>query len=475
MSTTQSTSPESPVSDVARARAQASLIANTDYDMGLRLGIASQLGESGFQNRDRYEAFGWEKDPSDEEYVGLYLRNPYARAVIDKPVQTTWRHDPVVRDRADQDEETAFEKKAAKAARNHDVYSYLARTDRAAGFGEYALLFIDFDDVNDLDDLDQEVDYDDGGLDNIRGFRVIPQFSVDDINHGDFGSDRWGEPEEYLVDWSEDIDDESEDSDENASTIHYSRVVEIPSSPPLTEEYQSRPRLEPILNTLYDIEKACGAAAEMSFRGADKGLNLNVDPSKVDPSTAFDDDQKQDIQEWLHGLQPTLNTVGTEIKDLGGDIRDPSNLLDAKLTDISAATGMPKRILEGSAAGEIASSETDMRQWFGEVRERQRQFATPYIVRRFWNTVIDAGVLPRPEGGDFETEWLDLFELSDEEVAKIAKKRAEVAQAIGIMGDRAEEYVETGEFPKDQTSTIPAVDENNPAVANQFEQLQADD
>jgi hypothetical protein len=459
MATPHTTGPRDPVMDA--------LSANDLDTTGLRLALAAELGHSGFNNRDRYDAFGWEVDPEEEEYVGLYLRNPYGGGLIDKIAQLSWRHNPEIQDTADGDDDTAFEETVGKLARSHDFWTYLSRCQRAAGFGEYALVFVDFSDTSDLDNLDAEVSLRSPDLDDIRGFRVIPQFAVDDVDHGDFGSERWGEPEFYTIDWGEDIDEDLDDT-AASSKVHHSRVIEVPSKPPLTEEYSSRPRLERWLNTLYNIEKLLGSAAEMAYRGADKGLHINWDPTKVDPSSVDDDGTTTDIQEWYHGPQPTLNTVGAEVKDLGGSISDPSGALEGELKSLSAATGFSKQFIEGAAAGEIASSETNMRNDFGEIREQQQQYVGPYLVRRGLNVLLDAGVVPDPDGGDFEIEWPDLFELSDAEEADLQQTRSQTAKNLGVMGDPAQTYVEEGEFPEDEPA-MPPVDESNPAVAEQFE------
>jgi len=80
--------------------------ANDDFDQSLRVAIARRLGESGFQDRDRFDAFGWEKDPDEEEYAALYLRNPFAAGIIDKPAQLAWRNAPTVTDSDDDTEDT---------------------------------------------------------------------------------------------------------------------------------------------------------------------------------------------------------------------------------------------------------------------------------------------------------------------------------------------------------------------------------
>jgi len=431
------------------------LTANEQFETGLRLALAAQLGDTGFENRDVYEAFGWLVEPSEEDLAATYLRNPFAAGMVDKPARMTWRHDPDVVDAPDQDATTAFEDAVQKLQRNLDATSYLHRADRAAGFGEYALLFVDFADVDEIENLADAPDLgSEPSLDDIRGFRVIPQFAVDEIDFGDFGDTRWNEPTHYHIDWSEDLDDDYDDSDAAGTRVHHERVVAMPSQPPLTDEYQSRPRLERILNPLQDIEKVLGSAAELSYRGADKGIHINYDPEKVDPQTVRSEDTQGDIREWLHGRQPSLNTVGAEVSEIGGDVVDPTGLIDSELKAISAATGFSKQFIEGAAAGAIASADTNLREDFGVIRERQQQYAGPFGIRRLISTLQAAGVLPDAEGGHYEIQWPDLFELSDEEEATIAQKRSTVAKNLGVMGEAAQTYVETGSFPED-TQALP--------------------
>jgi len=61
--------------------------------------------------------------------------------------------------------------------------------------------------------------------------------------------------------------------------------------------------------------------------------------------------------------------------------------------------------------------------------------------------------------------------MSAEETATVEQKRSQTAKNLGIMGDPAKEYVESGSFPEESAPAMPAVDESNPAVANQFDTL----
>ena len=131
------------------------LSANADFNAGLRLGLQAELGQTGFNDdearRNHYEVFGWPRDDLDgwdeDNWLALYLRNAYARIVIEKPAFTTWRDSPEVVDAGDTDEPTDFERSVEKLGKNHNLWSYCERADRAAGIGQHGLLLLAFDDV----------------------------------------------------------------------------------------------------------------------------------------------------------------------------------------------------------------------------------------------------------------------------------------------------------------------------------------
>jgi|GEM_PF-6156616 len=434
------------------------------------MGIAAALGHSGFDDRDRYDVFGWEADPDEDEYLGLYLRNPYARAVVDRPATATWRHAPDVVDDAESDEATEFETTVEKLQRSHDVDSYAERADRLAGIGEYGLLFIDFDDTEELEDLEGAYDPEDATLDSIRGFRVYAQAQIDDIDYGDFGDDRWGRPKYYHVDLTEDIDD---DADEDGyAKIHHSRVVAVPSTQLLDDEDKARPRLEPVLNPLYDIEKTLGAVAEAAYSSANSDIWLNQNPDQVDPTD--NDNLRDEFMRFYHQGQPFLRTVGSDVEQLSGEVQDPSGLIDTELSAIAAQTGIPKRILSGDAAGELSASQEDTRRWYARIRERQQQYAAPLLFRPLIDMLREYGILPEPAGGTYEIGWPELYEPTEQEIAERQQARSETARnlsqvAPGFSGDTAIDYIETGEFPEEETTAeLEDMDEDDPDVSAQF-------
>jgi hypothetical protein len=209
----------------------------------------------------------------------------------------------------------------------------------------------------------------------------------------------------------------------NSSTVnvHYTRVIHILEDH-LESEVMGIPKLESVFNRLYDLEKLVGGDAEMFWRGARPGFQANVDKDfSMTPATK--EDVKDQMDEYEHGLRRFLINQGIDLKALQQQIEDPKNHVDIQLTMISAVTGIPKRILSGSERGELASTQ-DTGEWKTYVQSRREDHAEPNIIFPFINRLIELKILPAPESGDYQVDWLDLFSISEKERVEIGKSRA---------------------------------------------------
>lgn len=471
-----------------------------DFSTGLRLGLAAALGQSGY-DRNRYDVFGWTEEPKPDEYYGLYLRNPYAYAAVAQKASTTWRGTPEIVDGTHPEdvepsdkELTAFEQRVKALAHQKDAWSYADRIDRLAGIGTHGILVLDLVDTNDPDDFAAPPQVgSDAGLDALRGFRVYSDVSIEDIEYGEPGSDRWGMPEYYYIDLREDpVNEDSAPGTQDMIKVHHQRAIDVPSRPLDDDEVHARPRIELVLNVIYDIEKALGAAAELVYAGAKQDIHINFDPEKVNTDHVTDNDEE--LQDWYHDRNPWIRTVGGEVEQISPpEIVDPTGVIESELKAFSAATDIPQQLLDGSAAGELASASQDERDYFGTISERREQYATPHIVRSLLDRLIVLGILPRPEGQqaigpDYRVNWPDLTELSEKDVAELRNQRAQIVKRLQgavpeLTGDRAENFVESGEFSERESMNVEPMDlaeerarmEDQPADEEEQEQEQTQD
>ena len=183
-----------------------------------------------------------------------------------------------------------------------------------------------------------------------------------------------------------------------------------------------QPKLERIFNRLLNLELIVGGSAEMFWQGAFPGLQFNAQPDMNMSQTATD--MKEKIDEYVHGLKRYLTTQGLEVNKLSADVANPQAHVDVQLQMICIASGIPKRILEGSERGELASSQ-DGKNWNDRLDSRRRDETEPTILRPVIDKLIAVGIITPPAGGEYTVNWPDYNVASPKEKAEVGKTRTE--------------------------------------------------
>jgi len=375
--------------------------------------LAAKLGQQYGTDRDLYEALGYKLTMTYNDYASRYLRQDIARAIIDRPVKVTWRGDLAIIE-SDDDEETALEKAWKKLDEELGMKSRFMRLDKLAGIGTYGILLLGLSDVKKREDLANPVS---SGPKKLRYVKPYGQGSTEISSYeGHTKNPRYGMPVMYNIKMTESSSDTSA-----TIKVHHSRIIHI-TDETLESEIEGTPRLEPVFNRLFDLEKLVGGDAEMFWRGARPGFGAKLH-EKFQMTQATKDDLKDQIDEYEHHLRRFLVTEGIDWEALTQQISDPKNHVDVQIQMISAVTGIPKRILTGSERGELASSE-DRGEWLTFIKSRREEYAEPRIVRPFVDRCIKYGILPAPVD-KYTVKWEDLFSQSDKEKADVAKTLAE--------------------------------------------------
>lgn len=379
-----------------------------------RMNLASKLGVQYQGDRDMYQALGYPLDSqlTFEVYLGRYLRQDIAKAVINRPVNATWQG-PLELVETDDAEETKFEKTWRKLNWELDIKSVLTRVDRLTGLGRYGVLLLGLNDVNDANGFRNPV------REGARKLLYLKPFSEKTARISSYEENpknkRYGLPFMYDVQIADSASGRSE-----LIQVHYSRVIHIVDNS-LESEVFGTPRLQAIYNRLLDIDKVVGGDAEMFWRGARPGYQGIFDKDYT--LTPEEEEKFQDqIDEYEHKLRRIIVNEGITLKELAQQIEDPKNHADVILTLISAETGIPKRILSGSERGELASTQ-DTGEWKTFVKTRREDHAEPRIVRPVVDRFIQLGILPKPMD-EYNVDWADLFAISEKERVEIGKARA---------------------------------------------------
>jgi hypothetical protein len=352
---------------------------------------------------------GYKKNLTPSDYAGIYDRLDIAKRCVDLPVESTWREEPQIIE--DEENETAFEKAWYELNERLGVYHYLTRLDKLSGLGQYGVLLVGYDDG---EDLNTEVK---------KGSGVIYLRPFSEANATvsrwveDTKDPRYGMPLEYALQYST----SDRQSNKIQSGVHYSRILHVADGL-LEDNVYGTPRLRAIWNTLKNIELVAYSSAEMFFRGAFPGMVFNA-AEGADLNTLTSSDFTTAIEDYIHQMKRYIKLQGIDVQQLTPSVVDPNPHLAAYYDQISAATGIPKRILLGSERGELASSQ-DERGWNYKVMERQKNYAEPRIIRPLIDMWIALNVLPEP-AQPYVVQWADLNAASDMERADIAVKRTD--------------------------------------------------
>jgi hypothetical protein len=391
--------------------------------------------------RDYYELLGYPLYPTVFDYRSRFERDPIASRIVEFPAEETWRDTPTIRDGKDKDavEDTPFATEWAAFAEQMRVYSYCQRVDTLAGIGRYGLLHIG---IAGSGDLLKPVTK----LSNIESIIYLQAYGEESVSVYEWQTDpanpRYGLPHIYRINTSHMEGPAIDNFGTRELKVHWSRCIHVAEGL-LENEVYGRPRLQRAINLLDDMLKVVGGSAEATWLLMRKGFVLNIDPDMNDLDANEEIALNDQFEEYEHGIRRFIKTRGMNVKDLGSEVVDPAGLFDAILTLISIATHIPKRILQGSEAGQLASSQ-DAASWAGYIAGRQLNFAEPVILRPLIDRLVQWKAIPKPSNRQYTCSWDALFEMSDAEKANNAGLWAnaflKMSQAAGHPVVMAEEF-----------------------------------
>ncbi len=378
-----------------------------------RAALQASLGKSFGGDRDLYTALGYPTSLTYSDFYQRFQRQDIAKKIINAPVSASWRLKPVIIDGSVSDDSTQisdFETEWNDLVTEKKLFHYFSRVDKLASIGQYAIMVLGFDDNKGLEEE----------LETASELLYISLYSEDNAAietwETDIQNPRYGFPKSYKI--SSPSNDRGTIQD---SSVHHSRVIHVVIDP-LEDDVLGVPVLEAVYNRLQDIELISGGSAEMFWQGAFPGLNFNLD-SEADPTPQDMSDLEDEIEEYVHGFKRYLRTRGMQVEQLSAQLADPSGHMQIQIDLISAATGIPKRILLGSERGELSSSQ-DERAWNDRIDERRTEVCEPTILKAFIDKLISVGILTEPAEG-YSVEWPDLQIPTEKDNAEVTRIRTE--------------------------------------------------
>lgn len=419
-------------------------------------------------DRDYYEVLGYPEIIEFDDFLARYERQDIASRIVDLPAQDTWKKPPLVSE--DDATDTAFVQAWEAMANRLRVWSALSRADKLSGIGRYGVLLIG---VRGEGELSEPVAQ--GTLHGERDILYLRPFSEGKADiltwNDDTSSERYGLPEMYSLQLRD---------DKAAQEAHWTRVIHLAENK-LDSEVYGLPRLQRVYNLLDDLMKLVGGSAEATWLSMRPGTMMtNRDGYQLPQDDDSKADREAEIKRYAHDPLRFLMLEGIEAKQIGaGEVADVSGPFGTALSLISAASGIPQRVLVGSAQGELAAAEYDAKQWAGEITYRQGNYAEPEILRPFIDRMIWYGVLPPPADGydigtldaDGMRYWPGLIVMTEAEQAEITQSRATSAKALtnsltGEMPITREEQRELLGYPAEEEPEPEPMDELEEMSAN---------
>lgn len=384
--------------------------------LATRLASLERLGYQYSGDRDIYQVLGYKKNLEFSDYFAQYQRQDIAKAIINRPINATWRGDINILE-SNEEDETPLEKIWKQLEHDLHIKSILSRFDKLSHIGRYGVLLFGFDDIKSLGDFVLPVK----GKRKLLYLKAFAEVNAEIAEWETSPNEpRYGKPKFYSL-MSSNKEDGITDVGQSVK-VHYSRVLHIAPNL-LDSDVFGDPELKDVFNRLVDIEKLVGGSAEMFWRGARPGYHGKINP-EFQLTQDVQDGLKDQLDEYEHNLRRIIIGQGIdEFKELSMQVADPGPHIDTQLKMISAVKGIPLRILTGSERGELASSQ-DRDSWFDKITERREEFAEPVILRPFIDKLQEHGILPFATEETFDIEWTDLWATSDKEKADVGHIRA---------------------------------------------------
>lgn len=397
----------------------------------LQLGRLTSFGGK----RDYGSIFGWDDVITPEKMMYMYNRGGIAKRLVDAYPDANWARPPEIW--ADGDD--AWTKAWETLLGEVDVWGALHRLDRLAALGHYAVMLIG----TDRPGLEMP-------LRNPTSLSFLQPYGELSAKITKWDKDRqsenYGRPAVYRIypdNLGSGLTLSNSNGVETAGTtrssflVHHSRILHVARGS-LEDDVYGQPLMAPSWDYLTDLRKVVGSSSESYWISANRGMQADVDKEMT--LNSGDEAALQDeIDDFFNGFRRFVRTKGVELKTLDNQLADPKNPFDVLVTLISGTSGIPKRILLGSEAGQLASTQ-DKGNWAERLEEERSLHSEPKVLRPFIRKLISAGLLPKlAEGAKLRTLWPDAYRMSPLERGQTSAQTARTLANIVRMLDSEKE------------------------------------
>ncbi len=395
----------------------------------LRYQIGSLLGISQGGKRNIYDIYGYPKSLDGEAgFADMYnysRRQGIANRVTWGLAKRCWREGFEVYASSDKDAEQILIEEINELSKTPQLFKKLESSDILNRIGRMSALYILIPDQNPREPL--SVSSLSSNLSNIR-FIAYPYDGIQIVNQvQDRASSRFGLPEYYQLHRGQSQRNDK-DTSLNEIKAHWSRVV-LFNENGLESDIEGMGALEPIFNSILDIEKATGGAAEAYFRNARQKIAYELDKDFAASFLADADAQKafnEKAEEFSNDWKDHISASGTTVKPVNTPHSSPLDTVKTALWNISGQTGLPIRVLTGEGAGQLAGSE-DQLAYNQIIKDRQNVVCKTWV-SRVLDILALAGLIDLPKG--YEVRFPPQESTTEKELIELNNKKADTLQKL---------------------------------------------
>lgn len=384
----------------------------------------STFGLSHNGGRDLLKVFGYptESERSFDYFWNLYRFGGYSARIVAGVPRSCWRDGARFLPDTDSEEELISDELAT--LRGLGLFRALERADILNRIGAYSVLYVG---VPDGKDPREPIEGGGGGrLDDVY-FSPYSQPAATVVQYDtDVRSPRYGLPELYTLNPNgvHAAHSGTTVADVRQSiTAHWSRVVHLAEGA-LDNALTGTPYLDPIVHRILDLDKAAGGAAEAYYRNAAQKFTMDIDKEasmSAAEMAALDEASKA----WLNDWKTFIGARGAKFRTHPVDMISPRDTVDVALDELSAYTGIPRRILTGEGGGQLKGTE-DKASYNQLINDRQDQECTGWFLGAL-APIAAAGLLQLPER--YVVDWPVPEAMDEETQSKVELNEARAAQA----------------------------------------------
>lgn len=401
-------------------------------DLVSRMTLGRGLGQSFGGKRDYYKVFGYQETLTSRDLQQRYARQGIASRIVDAPAQALWDNPPIV---SSNDE--AWNQAWNRLVTKHALWEVILRLDKLAGLGRYSCMLIGVNDAMPTKNAGKPSTKA-GNLREVLYLQVYSQESaqIKQIS-ADANSPQYMLPEMYTISPFKQAADVIAGNVALPATsfeAHFTRILHLAENT-LENEVFGSPRLERVYNDLDDLLKVSGGTSENYWLTANRGMQVDIDKDmELDAEDAKN--LSDELDEYVHQLRRVLRTRGVKINNLGSDVPNPEQTFNMLIALLAGATGIPRRILIGAEAGQLAS-EQDRANWAERVELRRAELGEPKVIFPLIGKLTALGVLPSNDSLQITVTWPDAYRLSPLEIAQKSAQHARsatnFARAVDVL------------------------------------------